>query len=160
MAEKLVLVSALETLNKGQQFTEWPLHVTILPWFGLPKDREQAFDNALTNRVYKVAPVFTVGGEVALFGPNKDVQVRKLRSIGTLASLHNLVLETVRGFDGTIDSPYIERNYEPHVTFRNEQGISEGQELKLATLQLIRGDTTGLRTVERNFYLGGKGNSS
>lgn len=154
MAEKFVLVSALETLNKGDVFVEWPLHVTILPWFTLPTERQRAFENALTNRTHDVASIHTIGGEEAFFGPRQDARVRKLRRIGALASLHQLALETVRSFDGSVDDPYIERNYEPHVTFQDEKGIEEGQEVTLTALQLVRGEEAGRRTVQRVFYFG------
>ncbi len=152
MAEKFVLISALEPLERGDQFEQWPLHVTIVPWFALPKEREQAFLNALVNRVYGKSSFVTTGGDEALFGPDKDVRVRKLRRIGALAALHNIALGAVHDFDGVVDGGYVGRDYVPHVTYQGERGIEEGQELELSAMQLVRGDVDGSRTVERVFY--------
>jgi len=153
MAEKFVLVSTLDSLEKGEQFTLWPLHVTVMPWFSMPDGNRQAFKNTLTNRLHDVAPIVARGDAEALFGLTKDVPVRTLHSMGALASLHALALEVVERFDGAVDSPYVGSNYIPHITNQNGEGIEEGQEVRFDAVQLIRGDVNGLRTVERVFYL-------
>lgn len=154
MAEKLVLVSSLEPLKKGDRFETWPLHVTILQWFSLPREFEPAFVNALANQAHATKPPVAVGDVEAMFGPEHDVRVRTLRSMGALAALHARVYETARRFDGIVDSPYVLRDYRPHVTYQGERGIAEGETVRLTAMQLIRGDVGGPRTIEHVFHLG------
>lgn len=151
MAEKLVLISSLENLEKGDDFDEWPLHVTIMPWFTVPKELERSFINAMENRMYETRPLKVVGDTDEYFGPAKTVHVRTLRNIGALASLHSRTLETLTRSGGIVDSPYIQEYFRPHITYQNGHSIKENQEVELTHMQLLRGDTQGARRVEKVF---------
>ena len=166
MAEKLFLASSLEPLHKGDQFKDWPLHVTVVPWFQVNLYR--AFENALGNKIHSLSPVQitgsseivplrTVGGDEALFGPEEDVRVRKLRDIGALASLHDTLLSMIERFDGQLeDTTYTGTHYVPHVTFLEDgRGIEEGERVELPGMQLISKGPESVKTVERVFTFRG-----
>ena len=153
MAEKLVLVSAIEELNKGDTFEDqdWPLHVTIVPWFSVQEQFEPGMVRSLANHMHHVRPQTVIGDQNELFGERKTVKVRTLRHIGQLATLHTNILDVLNRIGGEVDSPYIRDLYRPHVTYQHGVSINEGQEVTLSRMQLIRGDESGPRRVENVF---------
>lgn len=153
MAEKLVLISAIEELNKGDTFEDqdWPLHVTVMPWFSVPKQFEPGLIHSLANQMHQVRPQAVVGDQNELFGDRKTIEVRTLRNIGKLATLHVSVLGILNRIGGEVNSPYIRDLYRPHVTYQHGKGINENEEVTLSRMQLIRGDESGPRRVENVF---------
>ena len=153
MAEKLVLVSAIEELNKGDTFEDqdWPLHVTIMPWFSVQEQFESGMIRSLANHMHHVRPQTVIGDQNELFGENKTVKVRTLRHIGQLATLHTSILDILNRIGGEVDSPYIRDLYRPHVTYQHGVSIDKNEEVTLSRMQLIRGDATGPRRVENVF---------
>lgn len=157
MAEKLVLISAIEELSKGDLFEDqdWPLHVTVMPWFSIPKQYEPDFVDALASRMHSVSPIVVIGDQNEYFGDKEKgerIKVRTLRNIGKLAyDIHPSVLDIINRFGGEVDSPYIRDLYRPHVTYQHGVAIDEGEEVTLERLQFIRGDERGPRLVENVF---------
>lgn len=153
MAEKLVLISAIEGLHKGDTFEDqdWPLHVTIMPWFSVQKRFEPGLVHSLANHMHHVRPQTVIGDQNELFGDLKTIKVRTLRHIGQLATLHTNVLGILNRIGGEVDSPYIRDLYRPHVTYQHGVSIDEDEEVTLTRMQLIRGDESGPRRVENVF---------
>lgn len=155
MAEKLGVFASLEPLKKGDQFDKFPLHVTLMPWFDMPHER--SFINYIQNLAAHTAPVEIEGGEEALFGPDKEVRVRKLARAGTLYAMHNTLHTTVKKLDGTVrESSYVGEAYVPNVTYQCDRGLDEGEKLILDRIQLIRGATDGPRSVVADLGLSKK----
>ena len=153
MAEKLVLVSAIEDLNTGDTFEDqdWPLHVTVMPWFSVPKQFEPGLIHSLANHMHHVRPQTVIGDQNELFGDRKTIKVRTLRNIGQLATLHTNVLDILNRIGGEVSSHYIRNLYRPHVTYQHGVSINEDEEVILSRMQLIRGDESGPRRVENVF---------
>lgn len=152
-SDKFVLVASLETLEKGDEFTHWPLHVTLLPWFTVPDERMQAFDNAVKNRVHTYGAQFPLGDTIEMFGPHKDVPVRTLKSIGRLAHMHRELVDCVERANGTFYDSWIKDDYRPHVTIQKDKAIDEDEQIALTHLELIWGDIHGNRRVEKVYQL-------
>ena len=88
----LIIVHLVESIETGAVFprkrAEWPLHITLVPWFYLADDQREAFLQALTELAAAYAP-FTVNvGEEEKFGPDKDVSVNLLVEQAPVRSLH------------------------------------------------------------------------
>lgn len=152
-SDKYVLVSTLEPVEKGMEFTKWPLHVTLVPWFTLPDGSFRAFDNALQNRIHNFRVQEPVGDKLELFGPNKDIRVRTLRKIGELASMHRDLAESIEQVGGALHDVWVKDLYQPHVTYTEDQGVDEGEKISLTNLNLIWGDINGNRRVEKVYQL-------
>lgn len=160
MAEKLVLVSAIEELNKGDTFEDqdWPLHVTIMPWFNVQKQFEDELIDEVADYAGTTHPLKVIGDVNKIFGPpNKpleEVKVRTLRNTARIALLHTGILDIINRYGAEVTSPYIRGSYQPHVTYQHGSGIEKDQEIILENLQLIRGDVSGPRIVEHTFSFG------
>ncbi len=156
MAEKLVLVSAIDELRKNDTFEDqdWPLHVTIMPWFSMPLKLEQEFIDSIADYAHTVAPVSLFGDKNEFFGTDefKSIKVRTLRGIAQATLLHTGVLDIVTRYAGEVDSQYIRGMYRPHVTYQQGRAIDEDEKVILQQMQLIRGDATGIRRVENVFH--------
>lgn len=146
MAEKFGIISSLDPIKKGDQFEQFPLHVTLMTWFDMPNER--AFMNKLQNFAHEYGPQAVEGGDEALFGINGDVRVRKLGRVGSLYAIHDDLHEIIIGLGGEIWSGgFVKDDYLPHVTFQDDRGIELGEQLILDRFQVIRGDEIGPRTV-------------
>ena len=160
MAEKLVLVSAIEELNKGDTFEDqdWPLHVTVMPWFSVQKRFEDELVDEVRDYASTIRPLKVIGHVDKMFGPPnnplKEVKVRTLRNTARITGLHTGILDIINRYGAEVDLPYIRDLYQPHVTYQRGLGIEKDQEITLENLQLLRGDIIGPRIVERTFVLG------
>ncbi len=152
-SDKFVLVASLDPLEKGDEFTRWPLHVTLLPWFTIPDDRMQAFDNSVKSRVHTYEAQYPAGDTLEMFGPEKNVPVRTLKNIGRLAHMHRELVECVERVNGTFYDSWIKDNFRPHLTFQKDKGIDEDELIALTHLELIWGDIHGNRRVEQVYNL-------
>lgn len=146
MAEKFGIISSLDPIKKGDQFEQFPLHVTLMTWFDMPQER--AFINKLQNFAHEYGPQTVEGGDEAMFGVNADVRVRKLGRAGSLYAMHDDLHKMITDLGGEIwYGGFVKSDYLPHVTFQGDRGIEAGEQCILDRFQLIRGDETGPRTV-------------
>lgn len=114
-----LICAFLEPLSVGRQFKEWPLHVTVMPWFRLddPSDRvaaglEQAFSG--------IAPFSAEAGRQVSLGPKKNRPARVLEPAGSFPGLEarsRRYLHKKRAWlvDETTQA---RREYLPHVTYQ------------------------------------------
>jgi 2'-5' RNA ligase len=131
------LVCALVApMREGQEFKDWPLHVTIVPWFRtdaspsqLVKEFEQAVDGVKAFMV-------VMDGE-ARFGRNKLVNlVAPPTPLIDIESRIRSVLVSHQAWvvDQTTKS---KRPYRPHVTAQKEQRLHQGESFICEELYII-----------------------
>jgi 2'-5' RNA ligase len=150
-----ILVCSLTPLEKRDQFADWPPHVTILPWFSLPEASRKAFINRMTNYTLRRQPITITGDEEKWFGARHTTRVRTVRHLGALSTLHAEALRMVEAAGGEVVSAHIDDEFQPHVTYRQEQGIEQDETVLLRDMQLIQKDlSTQRKIVEHVFRLG------
>lgn len=157
MSAEFLLTSSLEPIKKGQQFEKaLPLHVTIQQWFTL--ESERPFYNALQNYAASKSPFEVIGASDALFGPENNVPVRRVRKLGKLSMLHMQTKELLEKFGGQLRNPeWAGDGYNPHVTYVDDQGIDEDQAIILKTIEIIkREEDSNIKTVEFVLPLNGE----
>ena len=139
-----LLMCSLEPMEPGTTFEQFPLHVTIQPWFSVPERMQGAFQNALTNTMHeqmKQPPVKIIAGEEAVFGWEHAVRVRLLASgLGRLANLHLQTSELIQRFGGTLMQRGVGDAYTPHVTYTKHGGIEAGTPFYLPGIQHVQRD--------------------
>lgn len=146
MAEKFGVIASLEPLKKGDQFEDFPLHVTLMTWFDMP--REHVFLNQLQNFAHRYGSQAIEGGDEAMFGPEGNIRVRKLGRSGALHAMHDELHSMIVKLEGEVWSGgYVGEDYIPHVTYRGDKGLEKGEPAVLERIQLIRGDEKGPRYV-------------
>lgn len=154
-----ILMGALEIMERDATFEQFPLHVTLQPWFSIGEDRRQVFDNNFRNFMYEQIqdrpPIAIVGGEEALFGPNQDVRVRRLAGdIGRLKVFHNGSADLIEQSGGEL-SNYVRTQYAPHVTYRGGKGLEEGERAVIPAIQWVELAESGLKKVVRQWVFPG-----
>src|SRR3990167_990011 len=146
MAEKLI-VSTLEPVEIGQQFNSLPLHVTLMPWFEITQESASTLNRYLNVIAKKTDNIELKGEEEAMFGENEDVRVRKLAA-STLRLVNFDILAAINWSGGMCQSPYIAENYNPHVSFVDDNSIAQGEVVDVHALQVFERDPqTRARTV-------------
>lgn len=158
MAEsKLPRYSLAHFLNaedglEGVKFTDWPLHLTVVPWFR-GADEWESIRNlefiAEQLRVCAIALGKRVLGSVELYGPDADVPVRPTGQSTGLGVAHGLLL--ARFLPYLVDRTYVGDNYNPHVTVER-QDPGENFTFYLDGISLIRHDGTH-KTIVANHKL-------
>lgn len=118
----------------------WPAHVTLASNFtaSAPTDEIVA---VVADAVPAAEPVGVRFGDLALFGPNRDVQVRLVDSVQAV-SVHSRLadhLESLPGF--TAEEPAFWRDgYRPHLTLGPSVSAREGDRetaISIAVVELL-----------------------
>lgn len=137
----LIVVAMVDPGSVPKQFRrrrlEWPLHVTILPWFTVPD--EASFIGFLERNLPSEQSFEAVMGADAAFGEDGKTTVSLVENKQPLAVLHNYVLEAVLGQDGTVlVNTWIRDSYKPHVTHHGENRLHPGDTFMIQSLTLVR----------------------
>ena len=128
----LIIVHLVERQPEGTTFrrkrAEWPLHVTLVPWFTVSDDQRSQLLAALIQYGVSKAPFAVHVGEQELFGPHKDVPVNLIREQAPVAQLHDDLLTLVRRQGIQIHGsasihPGLEQTYRAHITHHPGDGI-------------------------------------
>lgn len=137
------LVAMLEPQEVGLRFSEWPLHVTLLPWFSAPNLSSVV---ALCEQVaQKFSPFSLAVGERAYFGYNRDLPVRLLEKNDEISQLHRALLLGVSERGWVQQGRYTGDQYRPHVT-RHRGRDAEGQ-ITVAAIYVVEKLPQGYRKI-------------
>ncbi len=129
----------LEVAPECYQSSNWPLHLTVIPWFRV----EEAIPNTLLaiEVISKRVGSFVVRAKAnAWYGPQSDVPVMEVEdTTGRLAKLHHKLLQSIQSNGGTIlDSTYTGENYSPHVSLREDgSGLLPDQFVRCSSIAVV-----------------------
>ena len=152
---RLMIAHFVDPNFEGRQFDEWPMHITVLPWFNYDKlsaitEIEAAVDNMRACRIALGETALKSLGAVELFGNDLDVPVRRIGDSTSLGVIHGMLLNQFhRNLE---DKSYIGGNYNPHLTIRNNQDPGESSILTIDQLSLVEYGKP-LKTIVRNYNL-------
>ena len=147
-----ILAIGVDSLDEGSEFREWPLHITLVPWFEEAK-QPQLSDGLETVAGY-IRPFEAKLGARALFGAQQDVPVWTIEENRSLQSLHNHTLTVVYDANGQLDYSYVGYHYKPHITVRQNENIDPVQHI--SQMALVDDLGNGLRRVTEVFELYGR----
>lgn len=138
-SDKHLIATLLEPLEQGATFTDWPLHLTIVPWFGVDIEKERELDNLLDNIALRQKSTMVRVGATAMFGVGEDIPVNVIEPDDSLSELHLDVYESIRaaGFE-IIGQNYFGKNYNPHVSEQNGKKVIAGEVLEIRKFTLIK----------------------
>jgi hypothetical protein len=112
----MMIMHDMEGFPAGTQGTEWPAHITVVPFFTAEAGRESEIVDVVGTIGREVGSFPLRARETAWYGPNNDIQVTKIDDVeGGLRELH---VKLVNGL-GTVgcqfaDLSYALDNYSPH----------------------------------------------
>jgi hypothetical protein len=132
-----VVVTMLEPFAIGQEFIDWPLHITIVPWF--PANDSEKLDSILTE-VARARPGFLAEvGEIEKLGPKKDVEVNLIKGSAELNELHWNIFNILEKNDfGIHQKNYVGKGYIPHVTHQSHGHASPGDKIQVKSFSLVK----------------------
>lgn len=153
----LVLVAMVDPASVPTTFRrkrlEWPLHVTVLPWFSVPD--EPKFIQFLHDHLLSESGFEAIMGEDAAFGVNGEIPVTLAASRQPFAVLHNYLLEAVHDHGGEmLVNTWLRDNYRPHVTHHGDNRLFEGDAFMVQSLTLVRLLDEDMCEVVTSFVLG------
>lgn len=153
-----VVAIILEPAKVGYEFTDWPLHITIVPWF--PCNDERRLDKIL-EQLAKTHTCFEVNvGGTEKFGPNRNVPVNLIDESEELTKLHWTVFKVLQENNfGIHQKEFIGEGYRAHISQQKHGKMNKGQKLKISSFTLVkqvRLKRTGtmVKTIVKNYELG------
>lgn len=134
--EHLVVV-LLESMPLGVEFEDWPLHITLVPWF--PCRDESRLDKVLQGVAANNHKLQVTVGKRVMFGPRKDIPVNLLTNDGDLYRLHWDVFRTLETNGFPIhQKTHLGQNYRAHITHQGKRHKNEGDVLPINSFVLVR----------------------
>ena len=128
-----------------------PLHITLAPSFAHFGEQQQELDEALGEIASSVESFPVVGGSEDLFGRNGEYRVRRIaQPYKSLLELHWSHIALAHSYDPDVDTSYSGVPYSPHVTYKGDRGLDEGEVLQITHFyraQKALGDTCMSRVV-------------
>jgi 2'-5' RNA ligase len=135
--EHLVVIP-VDPIEKGKQFIDWPLHITIVPWFAVADERSQELDYLLSEVAQRHNSLEAKVGQIALLGSNNVPPVALILPNSKLNDLHNDVLNSLETNGFMIhQKAYTGSKYRPHITTQNGHNIPAGTVLNIDSFSLI-----------------------
>ena len=158
-----MVAAMMPEMPVGAEFKNWPLHMTILSWFQLPREHWQVFDQEM--REYVILNSYhrpVIGGETDHFEtPEGRVQIRKLsleshvRYVTEAFWTHASVYQLAKVYGTIEDETYMGVNWHPHVSAQPDVELQEGQELEFTGLSVIQKDPErGLKIIKALYRWG------
>lgn len=133
---RYILVFMIDTLDDGE-FSKWPLHITLIPWFEYQDDEIKLVDVLNSQIPRKVRMVKGKVGKKTWFG--YSTPVRLVEPKDDLQKLHNKLLDLLKvaGVEFSSKS-FTGPRFTPHVTTRGSRTIDGGQTFELNSTTLVR----------------------
>lgn len=154
---ELLFTSSVDPIKEGQRFAgQLPRHVTLWQYFRLQNEQCNALIAQTAAVVDEFSPMTIQGGERALFGPENNVPVRRVISLGRgamLAMLHDELGVVLEHNHATVKNPeWAYENYRPHMTYVDGRALEEGEQATLQTLELIEKDSSTKNKIVRKIW--------
>ena len=145
--EEPVVVFFPNKLNEGNSFSEWPLHLTIVPPALIDVEEvynatRSSFDNTIDQREV---------GESDMFGEENNILVYHVHPEEKLREMHKKILARIGGAEviRSGQTEWLDDNYSPHITAKPEQrSIATSDKYLFSNLTVVGKDQkSGLRIV-------------
>lgn len=132
MTHEYILVALLGVYQRGDTFTAWPLHVTLVTWFD-PVDEATLVAEL---RSITAPRIVSRVGEQRVWGTNT---VNVIRRTPELHALHRHLLATVTAHGRLLtNQQYMGDVYTLHITHQHGASVAEGSGVTLDAIYLIK----------------------
>lgn len=140
----------IDSYDEGDEFIEWPLHITLVPWFFVPDITE--FQLSITEAITYLRPIHVIVGEERVWGPNT---VNVIERSEPLHDLHaRLLRQTNMSGRIVINQQYTGENYTPHITQQSSLSATPGDKIIIDQFCIIKKTHSHrLKTVIKIFKL-------
>ncbi|OGC45251.1 hypothetical protein A2V49_01470 [candidate division WWE3 bacterium RBG_19FT_COMBO_34_6] len=146
---RIVIVYFLHEQKIGLNFTKWPNHITLIPYFNTTDINKLIDDIRCKISDYKNIP-YEVDG-VDYFGTNNKDKVNRVKISNSLIKLHSDILNIALSHDGKMNAVFCGDEYKPHIT-RNELPYPQKDDIgiidKIYLVENLYKKINGKRIVE------------
>lgn len=153
-AERTVVAFFPDKIAVGEQFKNWPLHLTLIP----PTTLEpESISSDLTPHAGTWEPIPASVGKIKLFGTEDDlVEGHLIEPEDSIRRLHISILETLGGLSVIHNGveEWLGDQYTPHITCKSWQRDIAIDETFIIDRVAIVGKDAGVRTVRHILRLG------
>lgn len=138
----LILVTMVDPAAVPAKFRrkrlDWPLHITLVPWFELPD--EAAFLEQLRTIIPMEESFQVTVGEEAAFGIENDTPVNLINYSRPLTVMHYFLLTALEAHQATMvsNTNWIRDKYSPHVTHHGNSRLHLGDVVSVNTITVVR----------------------
>jgi hypothetical protein len=133
---------------------EWPLHMTLVPWFSVGDDEE--LEVGLSEVAGKFSSFKVVVGEEAMFGPYGDVLVNVIANHEADLPLHLALVEMLKANKAEyFNDRWVGLGHRAHITHHTQERCHEGDELLVDDFHLVRLTPPNTCEVIKRFALRG-----
>lgn len=155
--ERLMVAHLLEPAG-GDNFVNWPLHITLLPWFNYQESLAAEEIEIITERIgkYRLSLGRAALGNIEMFGENNDIPARRVIGPGALflSIVHRALLDCFD--DNLIDKQqYVGVGYVPHVSVGDDRDPGESDIISVDNISLIK-HCESYKKIVRYFNLNDK----
>ncbi|HSX45544.1 MAG TPA: 2'-5' RNA ligase family protein [Candidatus Saccharimonadia bacterium] len=115
----------VESPDEGAEFKDWPLHVTVVPWFRI-KDRSGALATEIHDKLEIRTPFHVVIGDETEMGHSKTVNLVGCPTHFT--EIEEQVRDILKAHDAWLvdETTKKPRDYRPHVTAQKDDRLYRG----------------------------------
>lgn len=156
-----IAVIMVDKLPKGAAFRrkrmEWPLHVTVMPWFSVAKPQHLLLQDLETITKKRKSFRLAVDSD-ALFGPKKDISVSLVQKNENISSLHQELLRYVLAH-GAVEDSYVQwlgDAYRPHITHHGKIRPNTGDIISADGLTIVKLLEDDICEVVTDLQFGGR----
>ena len=121
----------------GEVFSNWPLHITIVPWFRVDTPTDQ-IAQGLQKSLTPVKPFTLTVGESAVFGPRKrQAHVLEPSQLTEVEKRVRKYFHQKRAWlvDETTTRRY---DFRPHITFQGDEHLQLGDRVQIDRLYVVQ----------------------
>ena len=134
-----LVCALLQPLGTGTIFKEWPLHVTIVPWFRLDIPTDQLSTDL--RKVWRGVRPFNVemGAENVRFGHQKGKLVTLVKLSSPLVEVEKRLRSYLHQQNAWLvdESTRARRDFRPHVTVQGAGRLPEGEVFRGDRLYIV-----------------------
>jgi 2'-5' RNA ligase len=136
-ADRLVVVF-LGPHAKGEQFRDWPLHITIVPWF---RNELSAEDIArqLAAELRAIMPFVATVGESTQFGYKGRKTVELIQTPTPLVTVEKIVRRFLKSQQSWIVDETTKKRlaFRPHVTRQGEMRTQKSGQIPIESISIV-----------------------
>ncbi len=143
-----VIVATVEPQDVGLRFSEWPLHITLVPWFSAPgiETVKQICESAVTG----IKQFSVTVGQREYFGQRK-LPVKLIEPNPRIVELHMKLLQSINHQGWDVPGRYTGNQFRPHVT-RHHGKDAEGSVL-ITDMYIVERLSQGYREIKAKIGL-------
>lgn len=144
----------LEKTRLNQQFSKWPLHLTLIPWFTLHEIDLPKFLQFIESTANSFGVITLITKDISFLGKNKDVRVIEVKQTEAILALHQKLLKGITEIANLSNGSFVGSNFRPHITLRDDSNIQKGKRITCRQLFVVAQGVKNTRQIVHQLKLG------